>query len=1147
MNFHVLGPVQIFDGQEPVAVDGAKARALLACLLIHANTVVSTDRLVEYLWGDRPPRSCLETLYAYVSRLRRLLGPGVLTTRPPGYQLTVEAERLDATYFEVLLGRGRVAVRNGRPRRAVTAFRKALALWRGPALAEFRDEPFAADEVARLEGLRTSALEECLAAELALGRHAEVVEELRQLVVEHPNREALWCHWMLALYRCDRQADALAAYRAAIVRFAEELGIEPGAALRELHHRVLNQDSALDWVPPDPLPAALADAGGRGRLVGRERELGSLSDAWRATREGVPQHVFLAGEPGIGKTRLAVELAMRAHADRATVLWGRARRDSLAPYEPFTEALRDYTDRCAAGDIVERLGPDAADLGLLVSGTAEASGPRTREPKARRYRMFEAVADLLRAAASDRPVLLVLDDLHDADRSTLLLLDHLVRRLRHTPVMILGGYRETDLTGHHPLAALLAALRADDLATHVSIGGLDARGVGQLARVFGDAPLPSVVVRAVQQRTGGNPLFVEEILRDLRATGAHAETAVRRLAVPVRVKDVIAQRLARLPTGVRRALGAASAIGHQFGLGVLAAVLQQPEHVVSELMEVAVESDIVREDGVGPGRYAFSHPLIHDTLYESLTKTRRASLHRRVGEVLERLRAEHAGVSLGELARHFHRSALDDASRAVDIATQAGDEATALLGFAEARSHYEQALDLLRLADPLDRDRRRYLLLALGHARQCEYDTAGARQAFLDAARLSLECDRPDDLATAVLGIMWGIEFGQVDPDTVALLDDALPRLDHADRSLHAKLLATLARALPADDPRVADLARQALLTARRVADPDTSAFVLAATLLATWAPDNSEARRATATELIRLADESGWVEVAMEAHNWRSAVYEEYGDLPASDADLAALDRLAARAGRPFYTATVAMRRAGRALAQGRYDDAERFAAVTLAHGGEGTNFQGAVNLQMFQLYRDRGALGRIADRLVGFIESLPEIPAWGSAHAVLHYELGHLDLAASAVRDLGKDDFAGIPRDWLWIGAMGLLAEVCAGLSDCDNAATVYRLLLPYAERVIVVAHGVLSMGPAARGLGLLAATLGRIDDAERHFRTAIDINTRCGALPWLVRTQLGYADLLLARGARGDVTRARSLLAEAQATAARLGMRVSVSRAA
>ena len=284
-----------------------------------------------------------------------------------------------------------------------------------------------------------------------------------------------------------------------------------------------------------------------------------------------------------------------------------------------------------------------------------------------------------------------------------------------------------------------------------------------------------------------------------------------------------------------------------------------------------------------------------------------------------------------------------------------------------------------------------------------------------------------------------------------------------------------------------------------------------------------------------------------MEAHGWRSAVFDEYGDLPASDADLAALDALAARAGRPFYTATVAMRRAARALAQGRYDDAERYAAVTLAHGGEGRNFQGAVNLQMFQLYRDRGALDRIAGRIVEFIESVPDIPAWGAGHAVLHCELGNLDLAASTLRDLGKDDFAGIPRDWLWIGAMGLLAEACAGVSDFDNAATVYRLLLPYAERVIIVAHGVLSMGAAARSLGRLAATLGRVDDAERHFRTAIELDTRCGALPWLVRTQLGYADLLLSRDARGDAPRARSLLAEAHATAARLGLRITAGRAA
>jgi DNA-binding SARP family transcriptional activator len=254
VRFQLLGAVQLTDGDRSITVDGTKSRVLLAVLLINLNAVVSTSRLVEHLWGDEPPATAVGTLHAYISRLRRLVGPDVLLTRRPGYLLKVDPDHVDVRRFERLLAQGMAAVRDGEPHRAVSVLREALALWQGPCLAEFADQPMLADEIARMEGLRAAAAEQCMGAELAWGRHAEVVEEIRALVVEYPTREGLWCHLMLALYRCGRQAEALDAFRRARARLNDELGIEPGPALRTLQSGVLHHDPDLAWTVRPPYP-----------------------------------------------------------------------------------------------------------------------------------------------------------------------------------------------------------------------------------------------------------------------------------------------------------------------------------------------------------------------------------------------------------------------------------------------------------------------------------------------------------------------------------------------------------------------------------------------------------------------------------------------------------------------------------------------------------------------------------------------------------------------------------------------------------------------------------------------------------------------------------------------------------------------------
>jgi len=321
MEFRILGPLEVVEGDALIDIPGTKLRALLALLLLHPNQVMSTDRLVDGLWGEAPPKTAPNTLQTHVSHLRSALtrkGPGengqLIVTRFPGYLLAVDPQQIDAGRFERMAEAGRRALDDSAPDEAVTALTDALSLWRGPALADFAFEPFASSEGARLEELRLAVVADRMEAQLALGRHADVAGELRQLVDEHPLRERLWAQLMTALYRCGRQAEALRAFSELRRVLGAELGIEPSHELQRLEEAILLQKPELDWQPPTMaveqsrpvppvrhnLPVQLTS------FVGRETELERVSDALAEARL-----VTLCGPGGVGKTRLAMVAAGR--------------------------------------------------------------------------------------------------------------------------------------------------------------------------------------------------------------------------------------------------------------------------------------------------------------------------------------------------------------------------------------------------------------------------------------------------------------------------------------------------------------------------------------------------------------------------------------------------------------------------------------------------------------------------------------------------------------------------------------------------------------------------------------------------------------------------------------------------------------------
>src|SRR5262245_20575235 len=431
MEFRILGPLDVRNGDQAVELAGGKQRALLALLILNANETVSTDRIVEELWGERSPQTAPKVIQNHVSQLRRVLGDGLLVTEGSGYRLSIEPGTLDVDRFEELLAEGRSALERGDAESAAGLLREALDLWRGSPLADVAFEPFAQGEIARLEERRLVAVEERIEADLALGRHDDLVGELESLVTKNPLRERLRAQLMLALYRSGRQSEALAAYQEARSTLVEELGIEPGRPLRELHQAILNQDPLLDRSTENGQGGAQT---ARGAFVGREREVAELEAGLADAFAGEGRLFLLVGEPGIGKSRLAEELIGHARAGGAQILIGRCWEAGGAPaYWPWVQSLRAYVRETESQKVRAEVGDGGAELAQIVPDLRrlfpDLPEPPALDSEGARFRLFDAAVDFFRNASQSRPILLFLDDLHAADTPSLLLLQFLPRAL----------------------------------------------------------------------------------------------------------------------------------------------------------------------------------------------------------------------------------------------------------------------------------------------------------------------------------------------------------------------------------------------------------------------------------------------------------------------------------------------------------------------------------------------------------------------------------------------------------------------------------------------------------------------------------------------------------------------------------------------
>lgn len=926
--------------------------------------------------------------------------------------------------------------------------------------------------------------------------------------------------------------------------------------------------SELQWPAvlggPMPLPVELA-VDTSSAFVSREVARESLSRLWGDACAGRRQAVLIAGEPGIGKTRLAAEIARAAHADGAVVLYGRCDEELGDAYQPFAEALRHYVASCWLEQLVAHVDAHGGDLSRLVPEIVrrlpDAPAPPAVEPELYRVRMFEAVAALLASASSEAPVLLVLDDLHWAARPTLLMLRHLLRETAPAALLVIATYRDTQLGPDHPLVETLAELRGRSVVEQVTLTGLDEAGVTAFLEAAAGHDLSErarALARAVHQQTDGNPFFVGEVLRHLRETGAlyqrdgvwRSDLTVDQIPLPDGVRLTVSGRMGHLSPGARQALDVASVFGRGFGTNLLERAGAGTTEELLDAVEQGMRARLIDEVPGAPGRCRFTHALVRDVLYDDLTAARRAHLHRRAGEALEDLAGDDP-ATLPALAHHFCESAGEgQASKAAEYALRAAQRALDGASHEDAAAYLERGLAALEINDARNLDRRCDLLLALARTRAQALDEAALRQTSLQAAELARALGSGERLARAAYWFNARAIAGTLNPIGIALCEEALAACDDDAPTLRALVMSTLARerAFGGEGIAAEPLSREALDLARSTDDPETLAVALMARYYTLWGSERVTEQLEVADQLLTstAVTPSGLL-ASTDAHRLRAAPLFALGDLDGFRAEVEELARLGVTLHSPYCQGLATQWRAALAFLDGRFGDVEALANEALAIAGDDENFKNSWAGQLFHLFSETGRLADVKPLVAATVEQNPGLHPFRAALAFTHVSLGELDDARVQFEVLARDDFNGVSRNVLWPASLSLMSEVCTVLGDLDRAPVLYRLFRPYSGLLVVFAGGSHSTGAVDRYLGMLAARSGSWSDAEGHFDAAVGLEQRIGSPPLLARTQYWYGRMLEARDGPGDRARAADLLAHARETAEALGMAGLVSQLA
>jgi DNA-binding SARP family transcriptional activator len=1043
-----------------VRVDGAdvsppgskRARALLAYLSLNPGPH-PRGRLAARFWPDVLEESARASLRVALTELRHALGTAahyVVATRDT-VALEGPALAVDVREFQEALDRGDI-------QRALEAC--------GAAILDEFDDDWAIEARDDHSHRLAAALESAAAAAVD---PAEAVRLTRAEVALDPLAEAPNRRLIERLAATGDRAAALSAGRQFVRRLRSQLGI---AASRET--RALIEELRRAEAEPVSPPRALIRSS-ETLFVGRRAELARLQESWGGVRIHSDRRIALiAGEPGIGKTRLAQQFGAGALVQGAAVLMGRCSEEPLAPFEPYAEALAQ-------------------------AGRADALTPATAADDAgARHRLFDAVDSALADVSTRAPLLLIIDDFHWADRGSLLLTSFLLRSSRPGPLLVLCTYRNTELGRHTPLTAALGELKRDGALDRIDLRGLPPNDVAMLARSLLGTDDDATGVHA---RTDGNPFFVEEVLRELAESGPHA--------VPESVRHAVGVRLSRMGDDANELIAAAAILGLEHDARALQATSGLEPDTAEAALDAVLGARVLRPTAI-PRRFEFGHALVREAVLDECNVLRRARLHRRAAEALAELGEER---HLEEIAMHlFEAASAADGQRAAGMLVRAGHRALARLAYEDAAERFQHAIEALELANL--ENQAGPVLLARGDALLRAGEPEAARAAFTDARALALREADDTLLGEAALGFAGlGIAIVDLDAEAIARLQDALERVE--DSALRARLQARLAVELyyAPDRARSDCHSADAVATARRSGDPSALASALSARHVALWRPDRIEERLSVADAMVAAARTAGDLPAELQAHNWRVADLFELGQMIEWRQETERHARLAAELRLPAFEWYTPLWAATDAMLAGRSEAAHRLSREAREAGVRA----GDRNAELFAgMVRYCEQLEREAyDEIdLAFVEekiaTSPAGIAYRGGYTWILAGVGETERAREQLHATMGFTHA---FDANWLSLQTELAEASVLIADDTFAATLYERLAPYAGRPVTAGRAVCNYGAVDLTLGHLASVLGRNGDAVRHLEDAIRLNDRFGCVVWRARAERDMSHLLRA----------------------------------
>jgi class 3 adenylate cyclase len=883
------------------------------------------------------------------------------------------------------------------------------------------------------------------------------------------------------------------------------------------------------------------------KYVGRVEERAGLQEAMALARSGQRQVVLLSGEPGIGKTRLASYAAHGAHAEGFAVCWGACSEELAAPYEPWigvcTQIVEHAPEELLAGHLKRyqgELGRLARNLGERV---AELPGRQSSDPETERLLLFNAVAALLVEVAETVPVCVVLDDLHWADAQSLALLKHLLRSSERGALQLIATFRDSDLGKDHPLTGVLADLRSLQGVQRIALHGLGADEVAEIMSAVAGHEMDEAGVELARQiaaETDGNPFFVAEVLRGLTEAGAFVFDEARSrwridrsapIALPESVREVIERRVERLGEESLEALRLAAVIGREFDLELLSDIVEIDEGRLLDHLEGAVAASVLAESSEQVGRFRFAHALVNQTLYEALGGTRRARMHQRVAESLERLYAQNPTDHLAELALHWRLAAVSvEKAKAADYALKAGQQALASLAPGEAMKLFADAVALTSETDSRERCEA---LIGLGEA-QRQTGVAAFRETLLDASRIASVLHASDLAAQGALANARGgytTIIGEVDDERLEAIERAIELDDPPNQARRARLLAmkALELAYDPDFERRRTLGEEALSLARGT-DPRTLGEVLQLVGVSLFAGGTLDLRVAVVEEFSRCAAELGDPALEFWAHLHECLIIIERGDFDQARLDLEQAGTIARELGQPTMQWIVTCHQGSLRLSYGDLVAGEELAERAFQIGreaGEPDCFV-AYGTALAFIRRYQGRAAEIVEAVKQNVDAYPRLPSWSAG---LPWVLCAADRPAEARALLD-----GVTLDVLEhapdpLTGMALYADVAIETGSSPAASSLYRLMEPYSGQFIC--NSIAGYGHVRMWLGLLAGLVGEHEQADEHLAFACQFHESNGLPLWAARTHLGWAEALVARrqkeSAREHAARALELSRE------------------